>query len=174
MWNTDKCYRSIYADPPWWESGGGQIKRGADAHYPLMHLHLIMSLPVHTLKDPIGCHLYLWVTNNFLDSGLKVMKQWGFTYMTTITWMKDRQGLGQYFRGVTEHCLFGVSGNLPYNIVDGKRQQGITGFTAPRHEHSRKPDEMRETIERVSHAPRIELFARKRFLGWDAWGNEIL
>ena len=28
-------------------------------------------------------------------------------------------------------------------------------------------------IEIVSYEPRVELFARERFDGWDAWGNEI-
>lgn len=69
--------------------------------------------------------------------------------------------------------LFGVRGNLPYKIVDGKRQQGVTGFFAPRTEHSKKPEDMREMIETVSYAPRIELFARERFDGWDCWGNEV-
>ena len=32
----NKKYRTIYADPPWHEKGGGKIKRGADRHYPLM------------------------------------------------------------------------------------------------------------------------------------------
>ena len=50
--------------------------------------------------------------------------------------------------------------------------QGITGFTAPRREHSRKPDEMRQMIEKVSFEPRIELFARTTTPGWDVWGND--
>ena len=29
-------YKTIYEDPPWKESGGEKIKRGADAYYPLM------------------------------------------------------------------------------------------------------------------------------------------
>lgn len=37
---------------------------------------------------------------------------------------------------------------------------------------SRKPDVMRGMIERISYEPRIELFAREAFPGWDAWGNE--
>jgi len=90
-----------------------------------------------------------------------------------ITWMKDKQGLGQYFRGITEHCLFGKRGKLPFKVINDKRQQGLTGFFAPRTEHSVKPKEMRDMIEKVSYAPRIELFARERFDGWDAWGNEI-
>lgn len=44
---------------------------------------------------------------------------------------------------------------------------------APKREHSRKPDEMRKMIETVSYEPRIELFARERWKGWDACGNEI-
>ena len=64
----------------------------------------IMALPVKQLADPEGCHLYLWTTNNFLPDALKVVEAWGFEYVTIITWMKDRKGLGQYFRGMTEHC----------------------------------------------------------------------
>nr|DAW25642.1 MAG TPA: N6 adenosine methyltransferase subunit [Caudoviricetes sp.] len=28
-------------------------------------------------------------------------------------------------------------------------------------------------IEKVSYAPRIELFAREKHEGWDVWGNEV-
>lgn len=167
-------FKTIYADPPWKESGGGKIKRGADRHYPLMATKDIKALPIAEIAEE-NCHLYLWVTNNFLQDGLDVMKAWGFRYVTTITWYKEgNAGLGQYFRGKTEHCLFGVKGTLPYKILDGKRQQGLTGFISKRGRHSEKPVEMREMIERVSYEPRIELFARERFPKWEAWGNEVL
>lgn len=165
-------YKTIYADPPWPERGGGRIKRGADKHYNLMTIKEIAALPVHNIADD-NCHLYLWTTNNYLAQALEVMKAWGFRYVTTITWMKDKIGLGQYYRGITEHCLFGVRGKLPYKIIDGKRQQGRTGFVAPKTKHSEKPAEMRSMIEKVSYAPRIELFARQQFPGWDCWGDEI-
>lgn len=125
-------YHTIYADPPWMERGGGKIKRGADRHYPLMSTKDIMALDVPSSAAD-DCHLYLWVTNNFLPDGLKVMEAWGFRYVTMITWLKDRAGLGQYFRGITESCLFGIKGHPSYKIgADGKRCQGLTGFTAPR------------------------------------------
>lgn len=165
-------YKTIYADPAWAEVGGGQIKRGADKHYPVMRTKDIMALPVAQIAED-NAHLYLWVTNNFLRDGLKVMEAWGFEYKTTITWLKDRIGLGQYFRGQTEHCLFGVRGVLPYKVIDGKRAQGTTGFYAVRKAHSAKPAQMRSMIERVSYAPRMELFARERHEGWDVWGNEV-
>lgn len=126
----------------------------------------ILALPVHELIDPEGCHLYLWTTNNFLPDALEVVKAWGFEYVTLITWMKDRQGLGQYYRGLTEHCIFArTKKRLPYKMLDGKRQQGVTGFQEAKSAHSRKPETMRRMIERVSYAPRIELFAREKHRG---------
>jgi N6-adenosine-specific RNA methylase IME4 len=170
-----KKYQIIYADPPWMERGGGKIKRGADRHYDLMKTSDICNLPIKDIAAD-NAHLYLWTTNNFLTDALKVMESWGFKYKTLITWKKNLVGLGQYFRGNTEHCLFGVRGNLPYKIIDGKRQQGVTGFDANRREHSKKPDEMVSMIIKVSDRPgynKIELFARDKKEGWDSWGNEI-
>jgi N6-adenosine-specific RNA methylase IME4 len=168
-----KRYTTIYADPPWPEYGGGKIKRGADRHYPLMPVKDIIALPVQSIAED-NAHLYLWVTNNYLPAGLEVMKAWGFQYKTMITWVKDKFGLGQYFRGQTEHLLFGVRGSLPYKTIDGKRQQGVTVIHAPRGLHSAKPEEFRQIIERVSYPNYIELFARQRASGWDAWGNEVI
>lgn len=40
-----------------------------------------------------------------------------------------------------------------------------------RQSHSTKPDEARNRIiQLVGDLPRIELFARKKSLGWDVWG----
>ena len=173
----DKKYKTIYADPPWNEHGSGKIKRGADRHYSLMSTDEIIRLPVSEISED-DSHLYLWVTNNFLIDGLTVMKKWGFTYKTMITWGKDRIGLGQYFRGQTEHCLFGVKGNLPYKECDGKRQQGTTLILEPKGKHSSKPGKMRDFIEKVSYPDRIELFNRPlplfpKIPGWDVWGDEV-
>lgn len=177
----NKKYKTIYADPPWPEYGGGKIKRGADRHYDLMTVKDIIALPVSEISED-NAHLYLWSTNNFIPDALGVMQAWGFKYKTKITWVKanihgnsftlQNPSLGQYYRGLDEICLFGVRGHLPYKIINGKRQQGRTVICAPRREHSRKPNEMRKMIEKVSYSPRIELFARERFDGWDAWGNE--
>jgi len=94
IFNTDRKYKTIYADPPWWETGGGRIKRGADRHYSLMKTPEIITLPVQDLAHPEGCHLYLWTTNNHLKEAFAVIEEWGFQYVTTITWQKDRGGLG--------------------------------------------------------------------------------
>ena len=171
-------YRTIYCDPPWMETGGGVIKRGADRHYPLMKTKDIMALDVPSIADE-NCHLYMWVTDAFLEDGIKIMKAWGFKRKRTIVWGKVNHGviqtgLGQYFRGSTELCLFGTRGHLPYKVnKDGKRCQGRTLILGPRTIHSKKPEEMRKMIEVVSYPPYIELFAREKHSGWDVWGNEV-
>jgi N6-adenosine-specific RNA methylase IME4 len=85
------------ADPPWPEVGGGKIKRGADRHYPVMSVSEIAALGSEVQKIALpDSHLYLWITNNYLlTAGPAVLAAWGFKYITTITWEKERQGLGQ-------------------------------------------------------------------------------
>jgi N6-adenosine-specific RNA methylase IME4 len=176
-------WRTILADPPWHEEGAGRYVRGAQRHYPLMSEKQIIAIPVREIVAD-QAHLYLWTTNNFLPSALRVMVAWGFRYKTCITWGKTSKGfgLGQYFRGMTEHCLFGVRGKtkrkekggmLPYRTrPDGKRAQGTTLILAPRREHSTKPDKIYEFAEGVSYPPRLELFARQKRQGWTVWGLE--
>lgn len=167
-------YKTIYADPPWFERGGGKMVRGANRHYDLMKTPAIMEMKVPELVDPVGCHLYLWVTNSFLRDGFKVMEAWGFRYINMITWVKDQMGIGQYYRGGTEQLLFGVSGRLPYKVDDqGKRMQAPTVIFEPAGPHSVKPSRARVVIEKVSYGPRVELFARRNYAGWDSWGNQV-
>jgi N6-adenosine-specific RNA methylase IME4 len=141
-----------------------------------MKTDAICALPIAMLAGE-NAHLYLWVTNNFLRDGFRVLDAWGFRYITLITWKKQHIGLGQYFRGMTEHCMFAVRGNLPYrtHMEDGeeKRNQGKTFLEADRTEHSKKPDQVRQWIEQVSYPPYLELFALEEFDGWDRWGNEV-
>ncbi|MEW1737579.1 MT-A70 family methyltransferase, partial [Nocardia beijingensis] len=93
---------------------------------------------------------------------------WGFTPRAPLTWIKPRLGLGQYLRNMTEHLLYGTRGRVKVNF----RGQPTWMF-AVQQEHSRKPEEMYAVIERISSGPYLELFARRPWPGWHAWGNEI-
>jgi N6-adenosine-specific RNA methylase IME4 len=75
--------------------------------------------------------------------------------------------MGFYFRGETEHVLFGVRGKLP--IPPDRRLKNV--FTAPKTGHSRKPTHFFDLVERVSPGPYVELFSRDPRLGWDSWGH---
>ena len=80
------------------------------------------------------------------------MERWGFEYKTNIVWHKirkdggpDGRGVCLYFRNVTELVLFGVRGHLR-TLAPGRRQVNI--IKTQKREHSRKPDELYELIER--------------------------
>lgn len=175
-------YRTLVADPPWkyastptdLRSGG----RGASAehHYPTLTIEEIAALPIAGLADD-QAHLYLWVTNPRIygkggkgATPMDVIDAWGFKYQTMLTWVKTgAPGLGFYFRGMTEHVIFATRGKL--GIEPAIRESNV--LTAARGRHSAKPDAFYDLVERVSPAPRLELFARTKRLGWDSWGNEV-
>jgi len=166
-------YKTILADPPWKQpmTGKRTRKKGGVAKflpYPTMSIDDICNLNVNDIAD-IGCHLWLWTTNAFIDAGFDVMRAWGFKYLAPITWRKPT-GIGNWFVHLTQTMLFGYKDKC---IFDGARYLP-TIFDAPTTRiHSKKPEKSYEIIELVSSAPRIELFAREKRDGWDAWGNEV-
>ena len=171
-------YRTIVADPPWRYDttrgittrtrGDGTYAPEAAHNYPTMTAAEVAALPVRDwLAD--DAHLYLWVTNPMLPVAFPIVEAWGFRYTTLLTWRKlGTLGMGYYFRGDTEHVIFGVRGKAP--IPADRRARNW--FAAPKTGHSRKPDAFYEMVERVSPEPRLEMFARRRRYGWDVWGNE--
>lgn len=170
-------FRCIEADPNWPERGGGKIKRGADRHYhvadPWEIIETIIRSPLWRPDRKAGCHLWLWVTNNALAKGQGhlVAQALGFRVLTLRTWRKDRISLGQYLRGETEHCLLCTCG--PTHKPVPAPDPPTTFIEAPRREHSRKPAELHvPCMERVSAAPRAELYARAPREGWYSWGND--
>lgn len=171
-----KKYSTIVADPPWYQAGGGKSKRGADRHYPLMKEDEIKYTMTNALNDKVAdnAHLYLWVANNHLPEGLRVIEHLGFRYVTNLAWAKSRFGLGRYFRGQHELCLFAVKGRgfTPRTKVNNVSTLiGQTLIKPTR--HSEKPNQMYDLVESRSDGPYLELFARKTRVGWDAWGNDV-
>jgi len=182
---SKELYRCIAADPPWNETGGGRIKRGADRHYSLIKkwpdiLRVMLQSPVWR-PNPDGCHLWLWVTKNHIKEGFKLMEALGFRHVNDFCWTKAKQdpktglwklsrmGIGQYTRGQHETALFGVMGRLPSKKPRNVRDACL----AETGEHSEKPQAAYDHFERVSLGPRLEMFARIQRPGWDAHGNEV-
>ena len=166
-------YRTILMDPPWYETGGGKIKRGADRHYPLVKTpdlpRVILQAP--DWKPADNCHLWMWATANHLPDALWLIAALGFTYKTNVVWTKSgRPGLGQYFRIQHEHLLFAVRGKGYAVKTDDRTIR--SHIHAARGRHSQKPEASYQMIEARSHGPRLEMFARLERLGWDVWGNE--
>ena len=57
------------------------------------------------------CTLWLWTTNAHHRDAYAVLDAWGFEHKTTLTWFKDKMGVGHWLRGQTEHCLMAVRGH---------------------------------------------------------------
>lgn len=156
-------FSAIVIDPPW--RYDNTITRGAaEDHYPTMGLEELAALTFPAAADS---HLYLWVTNGFLREGFWLLEQWGFEYKACLTWCKPQIGMGNYFRNSTEHVYFAVRGKLPTNA-----NNIATHFIADRTRHSAKPEAFYDIVERSSPGPYLEMFARRRRLGWQVWGNE--
>lgn len=173
-----KKYKVIYADPPWQykvysPKGEG---RSAETHYHTMNIHDIRSLPVTDIAAD-DCILFLWVTFPCLLDGISVMESWGFAYKTCgFNWVKRNKksdsfflGLGFWTRSNSEICLLGTKGR-PKRVSKAVAQVCDARIM----EHSKKPDEIRDRIVQLcGDIPRIELFARERYEGWDCLGDAI-
>jgi hypothetical protein len=109
---TGVKFVTLVADPPWdWGDEGDCDQLGrARPVYATMPLEKLLELPVGRLADA-DSHLYLWITNRSLPKGFALLERWGFRYITALTWCKPHFGMGNYFRGSTEHVLFGVRGS---------------------------------------------------------------
>ncbi len=158
-----KAWPTIAIDPPW-RYDNKATRGAAEDHYDTMSLDELAKLTIPAAPD---AHLYLWVTNAFIDAGFDLLTDWGFRYKTTITWVKPSIGMGNYFRVNTEHVLFAVRGRQPT-----LRNDVGTWFGAPRGKHSAKPECFYDMVESCSPGPWLEMFARRRRFGWDVWGDE--
>lgn len=182
IFNTDKKYQIIYADPPWKYNDKmtmtgihGAIK-GAEQFYNTMSNEDIKNLPVSKIANK-DCILFVWVTMPFLNEVFELIKSWGFKYKTcAFCWVKTTKngkihhGMGHYTRGNAELCLIATKGKS-FRRLNNSVSQIILSMIQ---QHSKKPDVIRDKIlELYGPLPRIELFARQVVDGWDCWGNEV-
>jgi N6-adenosine-specific RNA methylase IME4 len=166
----------ILADPPWrfrtW--GEHNQKKSASRHYVLMEQPDIDALPVASLAAK-NCALFMWVIDAMIPHALTTGAAWGFNYKTVaFVWAKTSLdgekfpiGTGYWTRANPELCLLFTRGK-PQRVDRGVRKL----LMAPRREHSRKPDEQYDRIERLVAGPYLELFARQSRPGWTSWGNQ--
>lgn len=172
-------HQLIYADPPWiYRDKCHAGERGAGYKYELMTTKELYAMRpfIDSIAAP-DCLLAMWWVPPQPCEAINLMMAWGFTLKTMkgFTWHKltkhgkDHFGMGNWTRANTEDCLFAVRGK-PKRISAAVPQL----IHAPVREHSRKPDEARDRlVQLMGDVSRIELFARQKFDGWDAWGNEI-
>ena len=175
-------YAVVYADPPWdiraprWTPEKGHVDC-QPLDYPVMTDGEIISLPVDDIIQEDAL-LFIWCVDSRIPILPAVLEAWGFRWGgTAFIWHKTGQRslcgenapFGPLPRRGCEVCFLGKRGRWIGQNVDVRQF-----LNAPRREHSRKPDEVRLRIEKlVGPVPKIELFARRRYPGWDAWGDEV-
>lgn len=173
-----KRYGAILADPPWsfktWSGKYGTPHRSAADHYKTAETTSLAEIPVSDWCAA-DCALFMWVVDSHLPDAIDLARAWGFKYKTrAFTWRKltksgaTKIGMGYWTRKQTEICLLFTRGK-PRRLDKGVREI----IDSARREHSRKPDEQYARIERLVVGPYLELFARQRWPGWDAWGDEV-
>ena len=163
-------YNVFYADPPWkYDNESTSLRGMAEEHYPTMTLEDIKQLPVteHALDEAV---LFLWTTTAMIRNAFEVIDSWGFSFKTSMVWVKDYIGTGFFVRSKHEYLLIATKGSflpmttcLPESVV-----------CASKAEHSKKPLVFYDIIEQMYPEQKyIELFARSERPNWDRWGNEI-
>jgi len=162
-------FRVIYADPPWKYSNSMPEYFSEQAnHYQLMSVDEIAAMDIKSLVED-NAVLFLWVTSPILRESFKVIDAWGFEYKSSFVWDKIKHNMGHYNSVRHEFLLICTRGSCtPDNIKLFDSVQSIE-----RTEHSEKPEFFREIIDTLyTHGRKIELFARKKVEGWEAFGNE--
>lgn len=180
-------YGFIEADPAWgWVNYSGKAAaphRTKKAPYPVMTLDEMKAMPVGDIAAR-NCVLNMWVIGSHLDQALELGRHWGFTFKSDgFVWVKTGKndpsvrpiGMGKWVRKQVEYSLIFTRGK-PSRKDAGVRQlieSDERVIYAPKREHSRKPDERYDRIERLCEGPYVELFARNTRPQWDSWGNQV-
>ena len=171
-----KKYDLIVVDPPW------QIKKVTHParpnqicmDYPLMPFEEIKKLPIERIAESKSW-CFLWATQKWLFKARDILDSWGFKYLLLMTWKKlagRSEGMPLYgFRWNSEFILVGYKGKIPLWVKGAPLIKAC--FEGINIRHSQKPKEFYDAIQNLGQK-RIDLFARKKRPGWDAWGNEVM
>ena len=169
-------YKTIVIDPPWKlclkninTANGGRI--GKILPYKTMSDKEIMNFDIEQFADE-QCNLFMWTTNTKIPAAFEILKHWGFHYSTCMVWNKNDGICHNGFHYVLEYCLYAYRGYKCENGMDYTKPIKPY-FEAKRYKHSEKPSVFYAILSKVTPEPRIDVFARKRHFGFDAYGDQV-
>ena len=156
-------YRAVILDPPW---NSRRTEPPYLLDYPTQTLDEIAAVPPPV--DPDGGLVFMWVTQHTLPDGFDLFERWGIKYHCLMTWKKPGGMTPYSFCFNAEHVLVGFTGELTLLKL------GLPlCFDAPRGKHSEKPEHFYDIIREVAPRPILEMHAREKREGIDAfWGND--
>lgn len=179
-----KKYRVILADPAWrtetyTKDRAGTPRRIEGDHYATMSLEELKALDVPGIADK-ECALFMWVIDTHVQQAIELASSWGFRYSSVaFVWRKmtkngkDHFGMGKTTRKQLEMVLLFMKTPPKRQSAAVRQYLPAEWIDAKTREHSRKPDEIYSRIEALYEGPRVELFARQKWPGWDSWGAEV-
>ena len=165
-------FNIIVIDPPWkYDDVLDPNGNRGTCKYPTMTIEELKKLKIPADED---CVLWLWVTNSFMEDGYELLREWGFSARTILTWDKVNKGMGNYLGNVTEHCILAIKGNpLGKGIIENKKYKWSTLLQEKRTTHSTKPEIFYTMVDEICAGRKLDYFARKKREGWDVYGDEV-
>ena len=167
-------YNTVVIDPPWEISLTGKVKlrpnRRVELPYKTMTLEEIKDFPIDEFANN-GAHIYMWITNKMLRHSWDIFTSWNVNYHLTLPWVKPN-GIAPCFayKFASEFLILGFYRKPMQKFSRGGKLNWIKASSG---KHSEKPEVFYRLIEEMSPGPRIDVFARKRHDGFDAYGDEI-
>jgi len=140
-----------------------------------MSISELKNLDVESLCDD-NCILVMWWVGSQPQEAIALVEAWGFTIknMNGFVWRKltknllDFFGMGFWTRAGSESAIIATKGKpKPASRSVRAVSSHVVG------KHSEKPQHFRDAcVELAGDVPRLEMFSRGNFEGWDAFGNE--
>ena len=174
-------YQITYADPPWRQSKGGKKSvrpnsSGSELDYPVISLeeieqHLYNAVLETTINSSV---LFLWTIDKYLFKAEEIANNLGYKLHARMIWNKVT-GIPAAFtiRFGHEYLLYMYRGKM-LPVAKTERGKIHSVFTEQVQRHSQKPEIAYQIIERLyPDTKKLEMYARAKRQGWDAWGNEV-
>lgn len=166
-------YRTIVIDPPW------NIKTGFNSktlHSPMTELpyktmtdNEIINFPINEYAEK-NCSLFIWTIQSYILFTYELAKKWGYKVHCLMTWDKIEGMNGNGFTRNSEFVLFCYKGKFDLNLAN---KFIPTSFRERRKSHSSKPRIFYDNLLRITHEPRIDIFSRKKHIGFDSYGDQV-
>lgn len=166
-------FGTVVIDPPWEVEKIDRDVRPKQAafDYPTMSFLELQRFFIAELAPKLedNCHLFMWTTQKWMPSAIKMLDTIGFKYVLTMVWHKaggfQPTGLPQY------NCEFVIYARRGAPVFIDTKDFPCC-FDGERREHSRKPERFYEIVKRVTGGSRIDVFSREARDGFAQFGNE--
>ena len=151
------------------KDGGSSLCTYVGLNYETMPLDDIRAMPIQEVLDDDAL-VFLWATQSTLPDAISLIASWDLRYSYVMTWHKPF-GPKPFNRPLynSEFAVVGTKGKPQY-------LQETQFFTANTWAHPRqksvKPEGFYDLLRRVTPAPRLDIFGRRRIAGFHSWGNE--